>query len=94
MNRYHCPYCPPQYVFHKQTSNGGMICGQCGEPLLKKPFIRTTQIIAFLAAIAFTAPFIAMVLASLKNLNKPTNKRMIEPITIINKVDRDKVSWL
>tara|TARA_B100000700_G_C14815360_1_gene747227 strand:+ start:193 stop:498 length:306 start_codon:yes stop_codon:yes gene_type:complete len=94
MNRYYCPYCPVRYQFHEQRSDGVLICGQCGDPLLRKPFVKTTQIFALIAAIAFTAPFILLVFGSLKNLNKPTKKRMHETITIINEADRNNVGDL
>ncbi len=51
MVQYYCPYCNPKYQFQKQSSNGTLICGLCGEDLIKKPFIRLNQIIAERAAV-------------------------------------------
>jgi len=50
MDRYYCPYCNPKYQFQKQSLKGNLICGLCGEDLVKKPYIRINQIIALVAA--------------------------------------------
>jgi len=51
MVRYYCPYCNPKYQFQKQSSKGTLICGLCGEDLVKKPFIRLNQIVALVAEV-------------------------------------------
>ena len=40
MTDYYCPYCNPKYQFQKRSTNGSLICGLCGDPLLKKPLIK------------------------------------------------------
>ena len=82
MSRYYCPYCPSLYQFHKQRTDGVMICGQCGDPLVKKPFIKSTQVFALVATTAFIAPFILMLFASLKNLNKQKPQLKNAPMTM------------
>jgi len=81
MTRYHCPYCSPRYQIHKQRVDGLMICGQCGEPLIKIPLIKPTQIIALLAAIAFATPLIAMTLAFIQDSSQLELRKSLPPAT-------------
>ena len=67
MVRYYCPYCNPKYQFQKQSSKGTLICGLCGEDLVKKPFIRLNQIIALVAASSLLLPLIYTFIFLIKN---------------------------
>ena len=58
MVKYYCPYCNPKYQFEKQSQKGTLICGLCGEDLVKKPFIRLNQIISFVAVASLLLPLI------------------------------------
>ena len=58
MVKYYCPYCNPKYQFEKQNQKGSLICGLCGEDLVKKPIIRLNQIIAFIAIASLLLPLI------------------------------------
>ena len=58
MVKYYCPYCNPKYQFEKKNQKGNLICGLCGEVLVKKPFIRLNQIIAFVALASLLLPLI------------------------------------
>ena len=60
MSRYYCPFCSSRYQFQKTRSDGILICGQCGDPLIKKPLLNFRQIIGFLAVSAFLAPLLIM----------------------------------
>ncbi len=71
MNKYMCPYCDSQYQFHKKQSNNIIICGQCGEPLSKKPLITLTQIFALITVTSFITPLILMIFSYIKEINKP-----------------------
>ena len=74
MVRYYCPYCNPKYQFQKQSSKGNLICGLCGEYLLKKPFIRLNQIIALVAASSLLLPLIyTFIFLIKKQINPPNN---------------------
>tara|TARA_Y100001968_G_C19333048_1_gene705328 strand:- start:788 stop:1054 length:267 start_codon:yes stop_codon:yes gene_type:complete len=66
MNRYHCPYCPVRYQFPKERSDGIIICGQCGDPLVKSPLIKPVQFLALIAASAFITPMIVLIISTLK----------------------------
>ncbi len=74
MDRYYCPYCNPRYQFQKQSSKGTLICGLCGEDLIKKPFIRLNQIIALVAASSLLLPLIYTFIFLIKNQINPPNK--------------------
>ena len=91
MARYHCPYCSPRYQIHKKRSDGMMICGQCGDPLIKISVIKPTQIFALIAVSAFIAPLLITVFAFVQDLNQPQIKRNIQAISILLKrsVDQD-----
>ena len=72
MARYYCPYCNPKYQFQKQSSKGNLICGLCGEDLVKKPLIRLNQIIALIAASSLLLPLIYTFIFLIKNqINTP-----------------------
>ena len=51
-----------------------MICGLCGEDLVKKPFIRLNQIIALVAASSLLLPLIYTFIFLIKNQINPPNK--------------------
>ena len=74
MARYYCPYCNPKYQFQKQSSKGNLICGLCGEDLVKKPLIRLNQIIALVAASSLLLPLIYTFIFLIKNQLNPPNK--------------------
>ncbi len=77
MVRYYCPYCNPKYQFQKQSSKGNLICGLCGEDLVKKPFIRLNQIIALVAASSLLLPLIYTFIFLIKNQINPPNKEIL-----------------
>ena len=74
MVRYYCPYCNPKYQFQKQSSKGNLICGLCGEDLIKKPIIKLNQIIALIAAASLFLPLIYTFIFLIKNQINPPNK--------------------
>ena len=70
MSRYFCPYCSSNYQIHKTRSDGVLICGQCGDPLMKKPLINSRQIFGLIAASAFLAPLLIMIVFVIKDFTK------------------------
>ena len=74
MVKYYCPYCNPKYQFEKQNQKGTLICGLCGEDLVKKPFIRLNQIIAFIAVASLFLPLIYTFIILIKSQIKLPNK--------------------
>ena len=70
MSRFYCPFCSSQNQFHKISSNGVLICGNCNDPLIRKPFINFRQIIGLVAASAFLAPLFIMSSILIKDYKK------------------------
>ena len=64
MNKYYCPYCNPKYQFPLENY-GKLVCGLCGEDLIKKPIIQIKQLIALLLVFSFSSPFIFMMFSSI-----------------------------
>ena len=74
MVKYYCPYCHPKYQFQKQTPKGTLVCGLCGENLVKKPIIRLNQIIALVTVLSLLLPLIYTFVFLIKNQINPPNK--------------------
>ena len=69
MEKYYCPYCNPKYQFSKIDSSGKLICGLCGDDLIKKPIFKLKQAISILIIISFVGPLIYLFFVSFLNLN-------------------------
>ena len=69
MNKYYCPYCNPKYQFAKENY-GKLVCGLCGEDLIKKPTIQMKQIVALLLVVVFSLPVILIIFSAIKNIYK------------------------
>ena len=74
MNNYYCPYCNPKNQFHKKSTSGELICGLCGDPLVKKPFIKINQIIAIVASFSLVLPLVYIFIFLIKNQVNPPRR--------------------
>ena len=74
MNNFYCPYCNPKYQFNKKSNSGELICGLCGDPLVKKPFIKINQIIAIVASLSLVLPLIYTFIILIKNQVNPPRR--------------------
>tara|TARA_Y100001968_G_scaffold106731_1_gene96487 strand:- start:311 stop:571 length:261 start_codon:yes stop_codon:yes gene_type:complete len=83
MSRYYCPFCSSRYQFYKTKGDGVLICGLCGDPLVKKPFINSKQIFALFAASTFLAPLILMFIFVIKDLTKEKLPRNSESLVFL-----------
>ena len=91
MNNYYCPYCNPKYQFHKKSSTGTLICGLCGDPLEKKPFIKINQIVAIIASLSLVLPLIYTFIFLIKNqLNLPRRNYQAS-LNSIEKISKLKI---
>ena len=88
MKNYYCPYCNPKYQFHKKLTTEELICGLCGEPLVKKPFIKINQIIALLASFSLVFPLIYTLFILIKNQVNPPKRNYQANIISIQKVSK------
>ena len=64
MNKYYCPYCNPKYQFPLKNY-GKLVCGLCGEDLIKKPIIQIKQLMALLLVFTFCFPLIYIIFSSI-----------------------------
>ena len=80
MSRYYCPFCSTRYLFNKIRSDGVLICGQCGDPLIKGPLLDTRRIIGILAASAFLAPLLMMIIFIVRDFTKEQILNNSEPL--------------
>ena len=69
MSRYYCPFCTSRYQIQKTSSDGILICGQCGDPLTKKPLINLRQLCGVFAIAAFLAPLVIMIVFAIEDIN-------------------------
>ena len=69
MNKYYCPYCNPKYQFPLENY-GKLVCGLCGEDLIKRPIIQIKQFIALLLVFSFSFPLTFIVFSSIINTGK------------------------
>ena len=67
MSQYYCPYCNSKYQFKSISSTGKLLCGLCGEEMLKKSFINIKQIISLTIVITFVLPLFYTFVLSIIN---------------------------
>ena len=69
MSKYYCPYCNSKYQFKSISNTGKLLCGLCGEEMIKKSFINIKQIISLTIVITFIFPIFYTFLFSIINKN-------------------------
>ena len=74
MDKYYCPYCNPKYQFPIENY-GKLVCGLCGEELIKKPIIQLKQLISLLLVFSFSFPLIFIIFSSIINTGKDQNEK-------------------
>ena len=85
MSRYYCPFCSSRDQFHMTRSDGVLICGQCGDPLIKKTLLNSRRIIGVIAASTFLAPLLVMIVFVINDFTKenlPNNSESLVLLTI------------
>ena len=90
MKNYYCPYCNPKYQFHKKSTTGEFICGLCGDPLVKKPYIKINQIVAIIASLSLLLPLIYTFIYLIKNQINPPKRNYQANIISILKPNKTK----
>ena len=87
MKNYYCPYCNPKYQFHKKSTTGELICGLCGDPLVKKSYIKINQIVAIIASLSLLLPLIYTFIYLFKNqINPPKRNYQANIISILKPI--------
>ena len=90
MIKYFCPYCNSKYQFKSLSNTGKLLCGICGEEMIKKSFINIKQIISLTIVITFVLPLIYTFLLSI--MNKKDFKKDIYQISNTESIRSLKVS--
>ena len=83
MSRYYCPFCSSRYQFHKTRSDGVLICGQCGDPLIKKSLLNSRRIIGVVVALAFLVPLLIMLIFVIDNFTKEKLPNNSKPLALL-----------
>ena len=89
MSRYYCPFCSSLYQFQKTSSDGVLICGLCGDPLIKKPLLNSRRIIGLVAASAFLVPLLVMIIFVIEDFTKEKYTNNSESLVLLT-IDK---SW-
>ncbi len=72
MNLYHCPYCSPKHQVHIQGKDGVLVCGNCGDPLIREKLFKLNRVISIISVFIFAAPLLLMTAYIINNLDKKT----------------------
>tara|TARA_Y100001968_G_scaffold309638_1_gene329658 strand:- start:170 stop:430 length:261 start_codon:yes stop_codon:yes gene_type:complete len=83
MSRYFCPFCSSRYQFHITRNDGVLICGQCGDPLMKKPLINGSKFFALFATTAFLAPLLIMIVFVINDLTEEKLNNNSEKLVLL-----------
>ena len=75
MSKYFCPYCDSKYQFKTMSNTGKLLCGLCGEEMIKKSFINIKQIVSLTIVLTFILPLIYTFVLSI--INKMDSKQDI-----------------
>ena len=66
-------------------SDGTLVCGLCGDPLLKTVLVKPTQFFALVAILAFISPLIVMIITFINDQKKSTQNQYNSPIAYLIK---------
>ena len=67
MSKYFCPYCNSKYQFKSMSNTGKLLCGLCGEEMIKKSFINIKQIVSLIIVATLILPLIYTFVISIIN---------------------------
>jgi len=83
MSRYYCPFCSSLYQFPKTRSDGVLICGLCGDPLVKKTLVNSRRIIGVVAASVFLVPLLLMIIFVIEDFTKEKLPNKSESLVLL-----------
>ena len=67
MSKYFCPYCNSKYQFKSMSNTGKLLCGLCGEEMIKKSFINFKQIVSLIIVATLILPLFYTFIISIIN---------------------------
>lgn len=82
--RYYCPYCSPLYQIQKRDPEGNLICGNCGDPLIKEQRMRLNQAVALLLSFVFISPLLIWTISFLRNSFDRNLKEQTTSLSIVS----------
>ena len=84
MNRFYCPFCSSRYQFQKTRDDGILICGQCGDPLVKKPYLNSRGILGIVVSTAFFSPLLMLIVFAINDFTKEKPPKNSESLVLLN----------
>ena len=67
MSKYFCPYCNSKYQFKSMSNSGKLLCGLCGEEMIKKSFLNVKQIVSLIIIATLILPLFYTFIISIIN---------------------------
>ena len=67
MSKYFCPYCNSKYQFKSLSNTGKLLCGLCGEEMIKKSFLNVKQIVSLIIVATLILPLFYTFIISIIN---------------------------
>ena len=67
MSKYFCPYCNSKYQFKSVSNTGKLLCGLCGEEMVKKSFLNVKQIVSLIIVATLILPLFYTFIISIIN---------------------------
>ena len=67
MSKYFCPYCNSKYQFKSMSNTGKLLCGLCGEEMIKKSFLNVKQIVSLIIVATLILPLFYTFIISIIN---------------------------
>ena len=67
MSKYFCPYCNSKYQFKSVSNTGKLLCGLCGEEMIKKSFLNVKQIVSLIIVATLILPLFYTFIISIIN---------------------------
>ena len=67
MSKYFCPYCNLKYQCKSVSNTGKLLCGLCGEEMIKKSFLNIKQIVSLIIVATLILPLFYTFIISIIN---------------------------
>ena len=84
MDKYYCPYCNPKYQYIEKGKNGKLICGVCGDQLIKKKFLNIRKFCALIAVLVIILPYLSLYFSSRRYDNQKREKYRLYVLNAIH----------